>query len=94
MCRFAVLRGTTALLQERTCVCSENAHITTSFIFIHMKNKMIDVKIGSPTEALWTRVRDATKERMKQLEESLVVEKAFLETSERKVLEAQNEFKK
>ena len=66
-----------------------------NFTFIHMKNrKMIDVKIGSPAEALWTRVRDATKERIKQLEESLIVEETFLETAERKVLEAQNEFKK
>ena len=44
-------------------------------------------KIVSPEEALWTKIRDSTKARIEQLEESLIVERAFLEMSERKILE-------
>jgi len=53
-----------------------------------------DFKIVSPEEALWTTVRDSTKQRVKGLEESIVIEKALLELAETKILEAQHGFKK
>ena len=53
-----------------------------------IKNKKLGLKIAeSPEEALWERVRRARAESIKSLEESLIVEKAFLELAERKLLE-------
>ena len=47
--------------------------------------KKLNVKIVSVDEALWIKVRDATKARIDQFEESLKVERAFWELAESKV---------
>lgn len=50
--------------------------------------KDLKVKIGTPLEALWTRVRDARKQTIKDLEDTLILEKAFLKLAEQKVKES------
>lgn len=53
-----------------------------------MKNKKLDVKIVSQEEALWTRVKDAREATIKGLEESMIIEKAFLMLAIQKIEES------
>lgn len=47
-----------------------------------------EVKVAeNPIEALWIRNRDATKQRIKELENAMIVEKAFLEMCEMKIIQ-------
>ena len=50
-----------------------------------IENKELGLKIAeNPTEALWAKIKESTNSRIKQIEESLIIEKAFLEMSEEK----------
>ena len=39
----------------------------------------VTMKIGTQLESLWTKVKNVREERIKDLEESLIIEKAVLE---------------
>lgn len=55
-----------------------------------IENKELGLKIAeNPIEALWTRVKDNTKQRITELENTLIVEKAVIETAEKKLAEMQ-----
>ena len=42
----------------------------------------IDVKIGTPEEAMWTNVRDRIKASISGMEKQIMVDKKFLEVAE------------
>ncbi len=44
------------------------------------------IKIGTKLEVIWTQVRDCRKATIKELETSLIIEKAFLRLAEEKIL--------
>jgi hypothetical protein len=51
-----------------------------------IEEKELGVKIAeNPIEALWTRARDAGTARIKDLENTLIIEKAFVEMCEQKL---------
>ena len=54
------------------------------------KPKNLGIKIVSQEEALWTKVRDGRIAAIKQLEESLIIEKAVLEMCEAKIKQEQS----
>jgi hypothetical protein len=49
------------------------------------KKKNLGIKIVSAECALWTKIKEARVATIKQYEEALIVEKAFLELAERKI---------
>ena len=49
------------------------------------KNKL-GIVIGTKEEVLWTKVRDARVATIKNIEENLIVERAFLKLAEEKIL--------
>lgn len=54
-----------------------------------MKNKIpqdLGIKIGTPLEALWTKVKKESELEIKVLEESLIIQKAILQLAEDKIL--------
>ena len=51
--------------------------------------KDLGIKIGTPTEALWTRVKDTSSAEIKNLKEALIVQKAFKQLAEEKIAEEQ-----
>lgn len=53
------------------------------------KEALKTIKIVDPTEALWTRLKDRTKEEMKSFEDSLLISKEVLLLCERKIKECQ-----
>jgi len=53
------------------------------------KNKLIDVKIGTEKEALWTKVRDEAKLLIKQSKNNQIIQEAILELAEEKIKEEQ-----
>lgn len=53
------------------------------------KNEKIDVKIGTPEEALWSRVRDEATEMIKQRKNELIIQNEILELAEKKIKETQ-----
>ena len=57
-----------------------------------MKLKKSDIKIGSKEEALWKAVRESREERIKQLENDLIVEREVLILAIRKQTEEHNAF--
>ena len=55
-----------------------------------IEDKNLGLKIAeNPIEALWTRVTEATEARIKELENTLIVEKAVVEMGKKKLKEAQ-----
>ena len=51
-----------------------------------IEDKELGLKIAeNPLEVLWTRVKENTEARIKELENTLIVEKALLELSESKL---------
>jgi len=53
------------------------------------KNKLIDVKIGTEKEALWTNVRDEAKLLIKQSKNNQIIQEAILELAEEQIKEEQ-----
>lgn len=51
--------------------------------------KSDDVKIGTKTEALWTKVRDEAKHLIEQSEQNLIIQKEMRALAERKIKEEQ-----
>jgi len=51
-----------------------------------MSKKNKGIVIGTKEEALWTTIRDSTKQRIKQMEDSLIVERALVKLAEEKIL--------
>jgi hypothetical protein len=52
-----------------------------------IENEELGLKIAEdPIEALWTRAKENTENRIKELENTLIIEKAFLEMCESKLL--------
>jgi len=49
--------------------------------------KDLKARLGTPSEALWTRVRDKLKAEMESLREQLIVSSAMLRLSEEKISE-------
>jgi len=49
--------------------------------------KDIGVKIGSPLEALWTKVKTEAEVLIKQFEDSLIIQKEVLKLAEQKIKE-------
>jgi len=51
-----------------------------------IEDKKLGLKITeNPLEELWTRVIDSTKARINELENTLIVEKAVIETAEKRL---------
>jgi hypothetical protein len=51
-----------------------------------IENEELGLKIAEhPEEQLWIRVRDNTKQRITELENTILVEKALLEAAEKKL---------
>ena len=51
-----------------------------------IEDKDLGLKVAeNPIEALWARVLENTKQRITELENTLIVEKALIETAERKL---------
>lgn len=44
------------------------------------------IVIGTKEEALWTEVRDSAKKSLEELEERIILEKAFIKLAEEKIL--------
>jgi len=54
-----------------------------------IEDKELGLKIAeNPAEKMWIEIRDKTESRIKQMEESLIVERAFLKMSKDKIEEA------
>ena len=53
-----------------------------------IEDKKIGLKVATKEEALWMQVRDACKVRIKQSEESLIVEKELLKIALEKIKNA------
>lgn len=49
------------------------------------KNKQ-GIVIGTKDEALWTKLKKATEERIKNIEDSLIIERALVKLAEEKIL--------
>lgn len=52
--------------------------------------KDLGVKIGSPTQVLWTRVRDEAKNLIEQAKSNLIIQEAVLRLAERKITDEKN----
>ena len=52
-----------------------------------IEDKKLGLKVATKEEALWIRVRDNTKERIKRLREDLEVAEEFLKAAEKKVIQ-------
>jgi len=52
-----------------------------------MKKEKPSIVIGTKTEALWTKVKEAREKQIDLTEENLIIEKALLELAEQKIQE-------
>lgn len=53
----------------------------------------LGVKISTKNEVLWKRIEEETKKIIEELENSLIVQKGFLELSQNKILEEKQKLK-
>ena len=58
-----------------------------------MSDEKIDVKIGTPEEALWTGVRDESLALIEQSERNLKIQKELLSVAEKKIAEEKEKIK-
>ena len=55
--------------------------------------KDLGIKIGTPEEVLWTKVKDESKVLIKQSEDNLIIQREILKLAEAKITEEKEKLK-